>query len=195
MTGFSFRNLRQRDIALIVLVLVLVAAGLWYLYMYRPTMDRISQLEDERMRLQTEVQRGEAAERNLPVLREEVAQLELERIAFLQELPRESDVAGVLQQVRSSAENSDVLLNQLSQGNVSEAIEDVRPLGFDFSTSGNYQATMSFLQSLEDLQRYTKIRQVSLSRGGNPESDDPTLDGSFSLTFYVYTGDDPGEVQ
>ena len=104
-------------------------------------------------------------------------------------------MAGVLQQVRSSAENSDVLLNQLSQGNVSEAIEDVRPLGFDFSTSGNYQATMTFLQSLEDLQRYTKIRQVSLSRGGNPESDDPTLDGSFSLTFYVYTGDDPGEVQ
>lgn len=195
MTGFSFRNLRQRDIALIVLGLVVVAAGLWYLYMYRPSLERISQLEVERQRLQTEVQRGEAAERNLPTLREEVALLELERIAFLQELPRESDVAGVLEQVRGSAESSEVLLNQLSQGNVSEAIEDVRPLAFDFSTSGNYQATMAFLQSLEDLQRYTKIRQVSVSRGSDPETDDPTLDGSFSLTFYVYTGDDPGEVQ
>ncbi len=195
MTGFSFRNLRQRDIALIVLVIVVIAAAIWYLYMYRPTLDNITQLEDERMRLQTEVQRGEAAERNLPTLREEVALLELERIAFLQELPRESDVAGVLEQVRASAETSEVLLNQLSQGNVSETIQDVRPLGFDFSTSGNYQSTMTFLQSLEELQRYTKIRQVSLSRGGSPETDDPALDGNFSLTFYVYTGDDPGEVQ
>lgn len=195
MTGFSFRKLRQRDIALIVLVLVLIGAALWYLYMYRPSMDRISQLENERQRLQTEVQRGEAAERNLPALREEVAALEAERLAFLQQLPRESDVAGVLQQVRTSAEQAGVLLEQLSQSNVAENIPDVAPLGFEFATSGNYAALTTFLQSLEELQRYTKIRQVSLSRSGNPETDDPSLAGNFSLTFYVYTGDDPGEVQ
>ncbi len=195
MTGFSFKNLRQRDIALIILVLVLVVAGIWYLYMYRPALDRIAELEDERARLQVEVQRGEAAERNLPTLREEVAQLELERLAFLEELPRESEVADLLEQVRVSAETANVLVNQFSQGNVSESLQDVRPLGFDFSTTGNYGQTMAFLQALEDLQRYTKIRQVSLSRGGSEESDNPDLDGNFSLTFYVYTGNDPGEVQ
>lgn len=195
MTNFSLRNLRQRDVALIVLVLVVVAAGLWYLYMYQPTLDQIGELEDERDRLQLEIQRGEAAERNLPTLREEVALLELERIAFLQELPTESEVAGILEQVRESAEDSQVLLNQLSQGNISEDIQDVRPLGFDFATTGNYAQTMTFLSSLEELQRYTKIRQVSLSRDGAEESDDPGLNGTFALTFYVYTGDDPGEVQ
>lgn len=195
MTSFSLKNLKQRDIALIILVLVVVAAGLWYLYMYQPTLDRITQLEDERDRLQVEVQRGEAAERNLPTLREEVALLELERIAFLQELPTESEVAGILQQVRESAETSNVILDQLSQGNVSENIQDVRPLGFDFAASGNYLQTMTFLQSLEELQRYTKIRQVSLSRGGSEDADDPDLSSNFALTFYVYTGTDPGEVQ
>ena len=195
MTGFSLNNLKQRDIALIILVLVIVAAGLWYLYMYRPTLDRINELEDESARLQVEVQRGEAAERNLPTLREEVALLELERLAFLQELPRESEVASLLEQVRFSAETADVLLTQLSQGSGSEPLQDVRPLGFDFSTTGDYLQTMTFLQSLEELQRYTKIRQVSLSRGGSEESDNPDLDGNFSLTFYVYTGNDPGEVQ
>lgn len=195
MTGFSFKSLKQRDIALIILVLVVIAAGLWYLYMYRPTLDRITQLESERDRLQVEVQRGEAAERNLPTLREEVALLELERIAFLQELPTESEVAGILRQVRESAEASNVILDQLSQGNVSENIQDVRPLGFDFSASGNYQQTMTFLQSLEELQRYTKIRQVSLSRGGSEETEDPELSSNFALTFYVYTGTDPGAVQ
>ncbi len=195
MTGFSLRNLRQRDIALIVLVLVLVAAGVWYLYMYRPTMDRVAELEAERSRLQVEIQRGEAAERNLPTLREEVALLELERIAFLQELPIESEVAGILEQVRLSAEAAGLVLEQLSQGTASENIQDVRPLGFDFATTGDYSQTMTFLQSLEELQRYTKIRQVSLSRSGTEESDNPDLGGNFSLTFYVYTGNDPGEVQ
>src|SRR5690606_22936262 len=129
---------------------------------------------------QLEVQRGEAAQANLPILREEVAQLELERIAFLEELPRESEVADLLEQVRLSAENASVTLSQFSQGSVNEDLQDVRPLGFDFSTTGSYGQTMAFLQSLEDLQRYTKIRQVSLNRGGSEESDNPDLDGNFS---------------
>src|SRR5690625_7672554 len=115
MTGFAVRKLRQRDIALIVLVLVLIGAALWYLYMYRPSMDRISQLENDRQRLKTEVQRGEAAERNLPALREEVAVLEAERLAFVQQLPRESDVAGELQEGRTSAVLAGVLPERVSQ--------------------------------------------------------------------------------
>src|SRR5690625_7782461 len=100
-------------------------------------------------------------------------------------MPRESDVAGLLQQVLTTAEHAGVLLYQLSQSNVAENIPDVAPLGFEFATSGNYAAMTTFLQSLEELQRYTKIRQVSLSRSGNPETDDPSLAGNFSLTFYV----------
>lgn len=190
--NFSFRNLRQRDVALIVLALVLLAGFLWYLYMYRPTLDNIATLENEAERLNLEITRGEAAQRNLPTLREEVALLELERLAFLAELPRESDVAGLLQQVRESAAAANVVLNQLSQTNINESLTDVRPLGFDFSTSGGYMETMEFLRALEDLQRYTKIRQVGLNRGSDLSQDDPALAGTFSLTVYVYTGADPG---
>ncbi len=194
MTAFSFRKLRQRDVAIIVLVVTALLAGVWYLYMYRPTLERIQVLEDDATRLDLEVVRGEAALRNLPTLREEVAALELERLAFLAELPLESDVAGLLQQVRQSAEASDVTISQLSQGSVSESLPDVRPISFDVATNGNYADTMQFLMSLEDLQRYTKIRQVGLSRGGAETEEDPELTGNFSMTVYVYTGTDPGQV-
>lgn len=186
-------RLKQRDITLIVLVVVAAALAGWYFLMYQPKLDEIAGLEDERSRLELEVQRGEAAEKNLPALREEVAQLELERVAFLAQLPLESDVAGVLEQLRVSAADAGVELQQLSRSGAGENIQDVRPLGFQVSTSGDFAQLVTFLQAVEELQRFTKVNSVALSRSGEAESDNPGLDGSVALTVYVYTGEDPGE--
>lgn len=188
---FDLRKLRQRDIAIIFIVLTLVSAAAWYFYMYRPTLDRVTELENDLSQLSVQIQRGEAAQRNLPTLRLEVAQLELERLAFLAELPRESEVADLIRQLRASAQDADVILENLSQGSVSESIQDVRPIGFTLSTTGTYGTTMAFLRSLEELRRFTKIRQVGLSVADDGV-DDPTLSSNFALTVYVFTGADPG---
>ncbi|HLR46810.1 MAG TPA: type 4a pilus biogenesis protein PilO [Deinococcales bacterium] len=186
----SLGKLRQRDITLIILALVIAGAAAWYFLMYQPKLDEITALEDERSRLELEVQRGEAAEQNLPALREEVAQLELERTAFLAQLPTENDVAGVIEEMRGAASVSGVELRQLSRSGAGENIQDVRPLGFQVNTSGNFAELVSFLQTVEDLQRFTKVSSVSLSRSGEADSEDPGLDSNVSLTVYVYTGDD-----
>lgn len=188
---FDLRKLRQRDIAIIFIVLTLASAAAWYFYMYRPTLDRVTELENDLSQLSVQIQRGEAAQRNLPTLRLEVAQLELERLAFLAELPRESEVADLIRQLRASAQDADVILENLSQGSVSESIQDVRPIGFTLSTTGTYGTTMAFLRSLEELRRFTKIRQVGLSVADDGV-DDPTLSSNFALTVYVFTGADPG---
>ena len=160
---FDLRNLRQRDIAIVCIVLTVIAAGLWYFYMYRPTLDEATELENRISTLTLQVQRGEAARENLPALREEVALLEIEREIFLSQLPRESEVASLLDQLRESATASQVLLDGISQGNVSEGVQDVRPLGFTLSTTGTFGRTMAFLQRLEELQRFTKVRQIGFS--------------------------------
>lgn len=188
---FDLRKLRQRDIAIIFIVLTLASAAAWYFYMYRPTLERVTELENDLSQLSVQIQRGEAAQRNLPTLRLEVAQLELERLAFLAELPRESEVADLIRQLRASAQDADVILENLSQGSVSESIQDVRPIGFTLSTTGTYGTTMAFLRSLEELRRFTKIRQVGLSVADDGV-DDPTLSSNFALTVYVFTGADPG---
>jgi len=84
---FSLARLRQRDWAIIFIVLAVVGAGLWYWFMYRPTQDRIAELEAEIARLDTQIERGEAARRNLPALRLAVAELEQDRREFLTQLP------------------------------------------------------------------------------------------------------------
>ena len=193
LAGLNLRNLRQRDIAIIAIVLSLVAGALWYFYMYRPTQDRIADLESRISLLDIEIRRGEDARNNLPDLRLAVAQLEEDRRIFLSELPTESEIAGLIDQLRVSASDASVIVNSLSQGSAQEAIQDVRPIGFDISTAGTYSETMDFLTRLEALQRFTKIRQVSLSIDDNT-STDPDLNATYNFTVYVYTGTDPGSL-
>lgn len=185
-------TLRQRDWAIIFIVLSLLVAVAWYFYMYQPTQDRIAGLEADISRLDVDIRRGEDARRNLPDLRLAVAQLEEDRRVFLSQLPRESDVAGLIDALRSSAANSDVMINRFSQGSASDSVQDVRPIGFDVSAQGSFQETMTFLAALEGMQRFAKIQRVSLSLDDNTSSD-PAINSDFGFVVYVYTGSDPGE--
>jgi type IV pilus assembly protein PilO len=188
---FRLSRLRQRDWAILFIVLSLVGAGLWYWFMYRPTQETIASLEDEISRLDTQIERGEAARRNLPALRLAVAELEQDRRDFLAELPAESEVADLIDALRVSASEADVVVDSLGQGTAGEDIQDVRPIGFSLATTGAYADTMTFLATLETLQRFTKIEQVSLTVV-EPVAE-PDLNADFGFTVYVFTGEDPGE--
>jgi type IV pilus assembly protein PilO len=188
---FNLSRLRQRDWAIIFIVLSVIGAGLWYWFMYRPTQENITALEDEIARLDTQIERGEAARRNLPALRLAVAELEQDRREFLAELPQESEVADLIDSLRISASEADVIVNSLGQGSAGEDIQDVRPIGFSLATTGSFSETMEFLGTLETLQRFTKINQVSLSV--SEQIEDPPLNANFGFTVYVFTGEDPGD--
>ncbi len=190
--SFSLRKLKQRDWAIICIVLSIVAAILWYFYMYGPTQERIAQLESDITRLDADIRRGEDARRNLPNLRLAVAELEADRRDFLSQLPRESDIAGLIDALRASAQQSDVVVKSFSQGSAQESIQDVRPIGFNIDTQGTYTETMDYLARLEAMRRFAKVGRVSLDIEDNSSSD-PNLNASFAFTVYVFTGSDPGE--
>jgi Tfp pilus assembly protein PilO len=164
----------------------------WFFFMYRPTQERIAQLESEIAQLDLQIQRGQTAQRNLPVLRAEIARLELAREEFLAELPREREVASLLDQLRIAAQEQGVTFASLSNvGARGEGIQGVRPLGFTLNTVGDYASTMAFLQALEELRRFTNINQVSLSPAAG-DSANPPINSGFQFTVYVLTGADPG---
>jgi type IV pilus assembly protein PilO len=190
--SFSLRKLKQRDWAIVCIVLSIVAAILWYFYMYGPTQERIAQLESDITRLDADIRRGEDARRNLPNLRLAVAELEADRRDFLSQLPRESDIAGLIDSLRANAQQSDVVIRSFSQGSAQESIQDVRPIGFTVDTQGTYGETMDYLSRLEAMRRFAKIGRVSLDIEDNTSSD-PNLNASFAFTVYVFTGSDPGE--
>jgi Tfp pilus assembly protein PilO len=189
---FSFGRLRQRDWAVLFIVLSIVGAALWYWFLYRPTQQSIDALQAELTRLDTQIERGEAARRNLPTLRLAVSELEQDRRDFLAQLPTESEVADVIDALRTSADDAAVVLNGLTRGGGSdEDVPDVRPIGLSMTTTGTFAETMTFLSSLETLERFTKIDSVSLA--AFEQVDDPQLSADFGFTVYVFTGDDPGD--
>jgi len=188
---FDLRNLRQRDIALIIVVLTVVAGVLWWFYLYQPAQERIEQLETEIQRLDVEIRRGEDARRNLPDLRLAVALLEEERRVFLSQLPRESEVAALIDSLRLSGEAAGVTINSFSQGGAQSGVQNVRAIGFNVSANGTFVESMGFIDALENLQRFTKLNTVGLSVSS--DAVDPELNTSVAFTVFVYTGADPGE--
>ena len=185
------RNLRQRDIAIIVIVLTLAVGGLWYWFIYRSTLEDIADLRTDIERLNIEIQRGEAARRNLPELRLAVAQLEQDRLQFLSRLPRSNEVGNLFAQLQSAAVQAGVSVPGLTSPAVTSGqIQDVRSLSFSINSVGTFSQTMDFLQALEGLQRFTRIQTVSVSGGQVEGLPDPILDASYNFTVFVFTGRD-----
>jgi type IV pilus assembly protein PilO len=189
---FNLKTLRQRDIALVLMVLTVVAGVLWYFYMYTPAQERIAELEGTIVRLDVEIRRGEDARRNLPDLRLAVALLEEERRVFLSQLPTESEVAALIDSLRLTADGSGLELQSFGQSGASTTVQDVRAIGFSVNGNGSFAESMGFLGTLENLQRFTKINTVGLSTSQD-DTDDPDLGLSLGFNIYVFTGTDPGE--
>jgi Tfp pilus assembly protein PilO len=188
LSKLDLRKLKQRDITIIVLVLTLLLGVLWYFYMFRPTQDRIVQLGTDIQGLEGQIQTGETAKANLPQLEEQLIKDLADKADFLATLPKESEVADLITTLRTSASNSQVELTSLSQGGAgSEVIQDVRSISFNLATSGNYGQTMAFLDTLENLKRFTKVRQVGFGLEGDGV-DDPNLNTTYDFNVYVYTG-------
>jgi hypothetical protein len=97
-------------------------------------------------------------------------------------------VSGLIETLRQTAAKQGVTLVSLNQGAVTEgAIQDIRSIDFSLATSASYIPTMDFLNTLEGLKRFTKVRQVSLSKA-DEGIDNPILDANFDFSVYVYTG-------
>lgn len=188
------RNLRQRDWAIIAIILTVAAGAAWWYFMYQPTQDRIAVLEVEIDELEAEVARGEAARRNLPDLREAVARLEVDRRRFLSEIPNERELASLFASLRETAVQTGVTFDAYNAPSVDDGnIDDVTELTFDFTTQGTYPETVAFLRALEDLQRFTQIESVDLTLDDEANPGDPTIGASYEFRVFVYTGEDPGE--
>jgi type IV pilus assembly protein PilO len=189
---FSLKHLRQRDIALVVVALTVLGGVLWYFNLYAPSQERIGEIEAEIERLDADIRRGESARRNLPELRLAVAMLEEERSVFLSQLPKESQVAALIDSLRASAVESGLELNSFGQSGASTTVQDVRAIGFSVIGDGSFVETMAFLGILERLQRFTKINSVGLATSQD-DTDDPDLGLSLTFDVFVFTGADPGE--
>ncbi len=188
LSNFSLKKLRQRDITIIIGVVTLLLGVLWWFYMFQPSKARVVELETEITALNDKIDIGETAKRNLPQLEEQLAQAQADKAEFLRQLPRASEVSSLIETLRQTASAQGVTLTSLNQGSIADGvIQDIRSIDFSLVTSAPYLPTMAFLDTLEGLKRFTKVRQVGLSKT-DEGIDNPILDTNFDFSVYVYTG-------
>lgn len=184
----------QREWAIVAMVAALLLGMLWYFFITQPLQGRIPELQAEIDRLTIERDRGRAAQRALPQLRETIARLEAERQQFLRELPPTEQLGRVLAGLAQTARESGVVLRALNRSpGDNQGVANVRATNLALQVESPFPELYVFLRNLEAFQRFATISGLNLSLGGAggasaADPTNPTINTSLTMTVYTYTG-------
>ncbi len=184
-------KLKQRDIALIAIVLTVLLLIMWYFLMYQKVQDDIQAKTTELEGIQKEYQDAQSAVASLPTLRQAVAELDVQQVAYLRRLPKAADLAKVLEELSDNitASNASLLsIGQTSGGTApvgSTIPAGVQPISINLAVSGKFDAIYRVLQSVEKMQRFTTLNTLDLNMA-TPESFDPALNARLAITVYTF---------
>ncbi|MFC6591521.1 type 4a pilus biogenesis protein PilO [Deinococcus lacus] len=186
-------KLEPRILFFIVLALCLGTLLLWYTFRYKSRLEEINALKAEIETTQATLDTYKSASAQLPELRKTVAQLEVERAAFVRALPEKSEMGALVEEMRRNAAASGVTINSLvasangtASGNTSTVLPGgVQPIRIDMENTGTFAAMFRTLRALETMNRFTTIDGLTMAL---PEatSTDPALTNSLTMTVYTY---------
>jgi type IV pilus assembly protein PilO len=184
----------QREIAIIVIVLSLLAAGLWYFTWYKGAQVTIENLQGEITRLEAEKRRGLAARRAQPQLEATIREYEAQIAEFLRALPPREEFASVLTALSERANATGVTLRSIARSPAGSPVEDVRAVNVTLSLESPFPELFVFLKRLESMRRFITIDGLAMTIG-DAETTNPTLNTNLTMTVYVYEGTPPAEVE
>jgi type IV pilus assembly protein PilO len=175
----------------------LLLGMMWYFLVTQPLQGRIPELQAEVDRLTVERDRGRAAQRALPQLREAIARLDAERQQFLRELPPTEQLGRVLSSLAQTARESGVVLRTLNRSpGDNQGVANVRATNLALQVESPFPELYVFLRNLEGLQRFATVSglNLTLSESGpaanEAQAANPIINTSLTMTVYTYTGPD-----
>ena len=180
----------QREIAIIVIILTLMAAAGWYFTWYTNSQEKITKLEGEISRLTTERNRGRAAKRALPQLEATIADYEAQISEFLEALPPREEFASALKDLSDRAKAAGVTVRSITRAPGKSKVEDVRAVQVSLTLESPFPELFVYLKKLEDMKRFSTIEGLTMSLSKSNDQN-PMLSTNMNMTFYVYEGKPP----
>jgi type IV pilus assembly protein PilO len=188
-------RLSSRNIALIIVGVCALLGVLWWTLLFTPTQANIATLQTEigdelaptPESLRGRKQVGERARANVTQLCGTVSSLKTEQAVFLQKLPDRTKLADLIDDLKNKILASGAEINSISPsaGNATNLPAGVRTLNLALALDGTWSSITNVLQSVESLQRFSKIETVSLSTS-TANSFNPKLGTQIAMTTYVY---------
>ncbi|GFO58040.1 pilus assembly protein PilO [Geomonas silvestris] len=152
--------LKQR-VALLVLVLLLEGAGLFY-GLYKPKMDAYRELQNKLEDLQRQIQDNRRIANNLPRYKAEYEQLKKDLEAALTELPNQKEIPSLLTSISSAGKGAG--LEFLLFRPKPEVPKDFyAEVPVDIAVSGTFFNVAEFFVAVSKLPRIVNINNVSFS--------------------------------
>ena len=175
-------------------LLGLVLAGAIYFagnhYLLKPRQQNIETLDAKIAELETKIQEGRQAKRDIEGFRQEVQRLELELDKLLRVLPARRNTPELLRRIRDLTEQGDFDLKRFTPGNfVDQEFFSEWPIAV--SLDGTYHNLALFFDRVSRFSRIVNIDGLRInsmrSRGGG----DHTISVSFTAKTFVYKDQPP----
>ena len=188
----------QRDQVMVLLVVVAVAlVGLYYMYVYSPKSDVLTDLQAHVDSLDVNNQRAKAelAKGNVEELRAEAARLQANLEVMRQLVPTSNEVPALLEQVSTAARRVGLDLATVKPQPVIEG-DQFDTYRYQVAVIGDYHALGEFLANVGSLTRIVAPVNLALSPMSNgaavdqrkkmsKKNNNSILDSRFELQTYV----------
>ena len=187
----------QRDQVMVLLVIVAVALiGLYYVYVYSPKAEVLTDLQAHVDSLDMSNQRAKAelAKGNVEQLRAEAAKLQANLEVMRQLVPTSNEVPALLEQVSTAARRVGLDLATVKPQPVIEG-DQFDTYRYQVAVIGDYHSLGEFLANVGSLTRIVAPTNLALSNLGNGaaveqrkkalKNNNSVLDSRFELQTYV----------
>lgn len=169
-----------------------VLLGLGYYLKLSPMRKELEGKKARLAELQTKIEEGEAAARELPRFQEEVHQLELELDKLLRILPARRNTPDLLRRIRSLAEQGDFALKRFTPGPLADQdFYSEWPIAID--VEGSYHNLALFFDRISRFSRIINIENLKITAfqartgGGSGHS----IKATFNAKTFVYKEPEP----
>lgn len=153
---------KAQKIAILAVVVVLLA-GLFYTFFYGPGSDEIARLEEQVENAKNERLTKQQKAANLPRLRKELAQLDIDLKRAVAQLPDKKSMDELLRTIASKARQAglDVLLFRPRAENMQEFYAEI-PI--DITIKGDFHSAVNFFDQVGRLDRLININNIGFRK-------------------------------
>lgn len=169
------------------LVIGIFLAGAVHYAWFRPLNAEIKGKRAQLETLQTEIQKGRAAERKLAQFREEVRRLEIELAKLLQVLPSKRNTEELIKRIETLTRQGDfTLLKFTPQDFIPKEFYAEWPI--DISLNGTYHNLALFFDRMSRFSRIINVEALKVQE--LKDVPQKSIAATFVAKTFIYTGDD-----
>ena len=169
--------------AFIIFIIIVVFAGVDYIFIYQPRIQRIEQLDKDIELTSQKIVEGKGMVAMLEPLKKEYTALK-EKLAFLEVmLPEEKEIPDLLTMIQDGLIEFNVDFTNFTPQNISwekDRIYGKMPISMNLTAS--YFDLIAYLDRLENLPRIVDVQSLGLSKAGG---EDNKLNISLTMLSYV----------